>query len=239
MDAAAARRQAAACRALAGRGLPVPAPLLTAAGDHLVERADAVYTAASWVSGGSRAGDELTLAEATGLGALLADVHDALSVLPPAPPMVVEPVREVATVDEQLARYATLAARVCGDAMDTFVLAEVSRRRRLLGEVADRRPASGALCGPAGWIHGDFQHIHWASRLSELPLSVWRHRCRRSGLLVLGPTCASAVRRQLEQTPWSAVCQARPATPQVVITELLRRLVPLGHSRSSCLKCWV
>ena len=159
VDAAAARRQAAACQALARRGLPVPSPLLTAAGDHLVELAGAVYTAASWVNGKSRAGAELTLTEAVELGTLLADVHEALgTVLPAAPPMVVEPVREASAADDHLARYALLASQAGGDAMDTFVVAEVSRRRRLLGEVADRRPATGALCGAAGWVHGDFQH---------------------------------------------------------------------------------
>ncbi|MEV0131424.1 phosphotransferase [Dactylosporangium sp. NPDC050688] len=159
VDAVAARRQAVVCQALADRGLPVPTPLLTAAGDHLVERAGVVYTAARWVTGVSRAGAELTMAEAAGLGTLLADVHDALgAVLPTAPPMVVEPVCEVAAADEQLARYGALAAAAGGDAMDTFVVAEVPRRRRLLNGVADRRPVSGVLCGPAGWIHGDYQH---------------------------------------------------------------------------------
>ncbi|MFG2042140.1 phosphotransferase [Dactylosporangium sp. NPDC048998] len=158
VDAAATRRQAAACQALAGRGLPVPTPLLTAAGDHLVERADAVYTAARWLTGESRAGAELTLAEAAGLGTLLADIHDALgAVLPPVPPAVVEPVIEVAAADEQVARYLALASRAGGDGMDAFVAAEMPRRR-LLREVAGRRPAGGVLCGPAGWTHGDFQH---------------------------------------------------------------------------------
>ena len=197
VDATAARRQHAATAALAGVGHPVPAPLHTAAGDTLLEHAGDIYAVVPWISGGHREGLELSVAEAGVLGAVLARLHAGLAqVMPPVPGAMRETPTEAATAMDKIDRYAAAAGqRERRDAMDGFVIAQLSQRRQLLAQVGHLRPVEDSDIAPSGWVHGDFQHLNvlWADgrvsavldwdRLKPRPLAA---EVIRSGTLLFG-----------------------------------------------------
>lgn len=165
IDAAAARRQHAAIRALADRGQPVPVPLTAPSGGTLVEYNGQIYAVTAWAQGTHREGRDLSLIEVQALGGVLADLHAELAEVMPAVPEVMRvPVAEAAATQEKIDRYMATAARPDRDEMDEFVLHRLRQRRQLLAQVGHLRPDDDVDVGPCGWVHGDFQHLNvlWA-----------------------------------------------------------------------------
>ena len=175
-------RQHRVTAALAGFDLPVPAPV-TAGDDSMIVIDGAVYAVVPWAAGVHCAGTTLTLAEAAALGDLLARLHSALAtVMPPAQDRFV-----VATAHAKIDRYLGLIAQqpACDD-FDRYAETQLHHRRRLLEQATDLRPTEGMPVTPCGYTHGDFQHLHWASRLLEMLVSVqmrcaWPAGARRLG----------------------------------------------------------
>ena len=161
VDAAAARRQHRATAALAGVGLPVPAPV-TAGDDTVVVVDGAVYTMLPWADGIHRRGPTLTVAEASALGELLARLHAALAeMMPPAPDRLVVPATDLPTAHAKIDRYLGLITQRPGrDGFDRFAETQLHQRRRLLDQVAHLRPTEGVPVEPCGYTHGDFQYLN-------------------------------------------------------------------------------
>ena len=162
VTAEAARRQHATTTALAARGLPVLAPMVTTTGDTLADVDGDVYAVATWARGVHREGLSLTVDEVLALGRLLANLHAGLAeVMPEALPTMRVSVAEPANAKNKIDRYeGLLAARVSHDEMDSFVATQLAERRALLETVGHLRPSDDHEVGPAGWCHGDFQHFN-------------------------------------------------------------------------------
>jgi len=176
----AARRQHQVAAMLAAMGLPVPAPLTTRDGDTIAMVDDGWFSVVGWVSGAHRGGVDLAPAQLRFLGALLGKLHNALAaIMPSAPEHIVAPVTDVNTARKRIERYERcVAASATPDAFDLFVAVELRARHALLRQVAHLSPTADAPVLPVGWTHSDFQHLHWASPLSELPLSVQKMAVR-------------------------------------------------------------
>jgi homoserine kinase type II len=161
VDAAAARRQHRATAALAGLGLPVPAPV-TAGDDSVVVVDGAVYAALPWVDGVHRRGHTLTVAEATALGELLARLHSALTeTMPPARDRLVVPVTDLTTAHAKIDHYLDLITQRPGrDDFDRLAETQLHQRRQLLDQVAHLRPTEEVPVEPCGYTHGDFQYLN-------------------------------------------------------------------------------
>ena len=170
VNADAVRRQFTATTALAARRCPVPAPKPAPDGDALVEHDGRVYTAVTWAPGTHHEGISLTLRQVAALGALLADIHTALSeVMPEEPARIWEPVPAVRQAIDRVDQYAAVASgRHPADSMDLFVVDRMRHRRRLLADVAHLRPADDIDLGRIGWTHGDFQHLNLLYHHGEL-----------------------------------------------------------------------
>lgn len=80
----AARRQHEATRALAGRGLPVLAPLAGPGGVTLLEHPAGVFAVLPWAAGIHRDGLDLSHAECGMLGQVLGQLHAGLAAVMPA-----------------------------------------------------------------------------------------------------------------------------------------------------------
>src|SRR5438105_2629742 len=74
-----AERNSAVLDGLAEAGLPVCAPLRTAGGEALLRVGSREYLVSPWALGAHREGTDLSLAEVESLGALVAEIHDALA----------------------------------------------------------------------------------------------------------------------------------------------------------------
>ena len=147
---------------LAGRGLPVPAPLPAVGGGTLTWIDGRVYSCYRWVDGVHREGVDLSLAECARLGGLLAELHAGLAdlALPPRPTRL-EPVTETAAVKGKIDRYLGLVEAVGEpEGFDRLARRRLVERRELLERWAWLRPDESARCGPVGWVHGDFHHLN-------------------------------------------------------------------------------
>jgi len=162
IGADAARRQHEATRALAGRGLPVLAPLAGPGGVTLLEHPAGVFAVLPWVAATHRGGLDLSYAECGMLGEVLGRLHAGLaSVMPAVPGEMVVPVTEPAAARERIGRYlGFIEAKVSLDEFDRHARRELSQRRELLADWAHLRPADGMRVGPAGWTHGDFHDLN-------------------------------------------------------------------------------
>jgi Ser/Thr protein kinase RdoA (MazF antagonist) len=158
----AARSQHRAIAALADSGIPAVVPLTAPDGDTLTTIDGSVFSAARWVDGHHRRGVDLSLAATACLGRLLGQIHGALTTtMPPAPSWLTATVTDLGTAHAKLDAYLqTARERPDPDPFDTFVTVELERRRRVLDQFADLRPIDGAPTSPAGWTHGDFQHLN-------------------------------------------------------------------------------
>ncbi|HEX5495280.1 MAG TPA: phosphotransferase [Mycobacteriales bacterium] len=147
---------------LAGRGLPVPAPLPAAGGGTLARINGRIYSCYGWADGVHRRGVDLSLAECAEVGGLLAELHAALADLAPRPgPTRPEPVIETSTVKGRIDRYLGLIEQVKDpDGFDRLARRRLVERRELLERWAWLRPDEAAGCGPTGWVHGDFHHLN-------------------------------------------------------------------------------
>ncbi len=154
-----ARRQHAATAALAGRGLPVPAPRRTPSGDT-VWRDFCVFP---WIRGSHVGRGHWSPRQATHVGELIAQLHLGLAeVMPPitshaAPVAVTSPGTAREAIDRLLR---LIAARPAPDAFDVLASQRLRDRLDLLTRVAHLRPDETAAVEPHGWIHGDFHHFN-------------------------------------------------------------------------------
>lgn len=162
IGADAARRQHAAARALADRGLPVPAPVTGPEGVTLLEQPAGLFAVLPWAAGAHRSGLSLTSAECEVLGRLLGQLHAGLAQVMPADVAEVKvPVTEAAAAKERIDRYLGLIeAKPVLDVFDRHARRRLHQRRELLENAAHLRPDEDALTGPAGWTHGDFHDLN-------------------------------------------------------------------------------
>lgn len=157
---AAVRRHHQVLPRLAERGLPVPAPRATRAGDSLCKIDGHWYAMIGWLPGVHRPGSQLSLPDCRRLGELVGQIHTGLrEALPEAPPSLADDPRQVADTVAELDRLARAAAAGRDD-FDRFATTEIAWRRSLLQEVARQRPHTAAALRPVGWTHGDLNHLN-------------------------------------------------------------------------------
>lgn len=161
VDAAATRRQHRATTALAGLGLPVPAPV-TAGDDSVVILDGAVYAVVPWATGAHRHGLTLTMFEAASLGALLGRLHVCLGeVMPPVSDHLIAAPTDPTTAHVKIDHYLGLITqRPDHDDFDRYAHSQLHQRRRLLEQTAEQRPTAGIPIRPCGYTHGDYQHTN-------------------------------------------------------------------------------
>ncbi|MEU4159443.1 phosphotransferase [Actinoplanes sp. NPDC026670] len=147
----AVRRQHELFPALAVHGLPVPTP------SRLAEVDGHWYAAGPWLPG-EHCGD-LSVPAARNLGDLIGHLHHRLSeALPAVPPELHDEPPLVPFAFAELTRLGSAAAAGSTD-FDAFAVAEISRRLRLLADLAHLPPRPGPV-RPAGWTHGDLNHLN-------------------------------------------------------------------------------
>ena len=160
------RWQHDAAIARAATGFPAVAPLRDASGETLVHVRNRPFAVFPWLDGAHRAGTDMNPLSAKHLGDLLARLHSGLaSVLPPVPqPLFVPTKSDRQTVGEADQLLALVRARQTPDEMDELAEYRLCERRRLVPEVAHRRPGPDVL-GTVGYIHGDFHmgNVFWSS----------------------------------------------------------------------------
>ncbi|MEU2956251.1 phosphotransferase [Streptomyces xanthochromogenes] len=161
------RRNLGVLSHLAADGLPVPAPLATPDGTHVVEVAGHHYCVFPWVDGGHVPGINLTAEQAHELGVLLARLHESLKEHGPGPLPEQPPTAKVTAPDQAAATADRLLALMPPDSADPFdrtAARALEERKILLDKHADAHPAGSVPAGPYGWTHGDFQYrnLLWA-----------------------------------------------------------------------------
>ena len=185
---------------LAVRGLPVCAPLSSAAGDLVLDLGVATYCATPWITGRQPHGLELSTGEARALGTLLGRLHLELAELHDVLPMRGQrPVASVGDPDTALTeadRFASLARRAKrATEFDSAVVEFAEQRKILLEKHAHLRPNSTSPLGPFGWTHGDFQHLNliWAEQAvvavldwDRVRVRPWGEEVARSATLLFG-----------------------------------------------------
>lgn len=165
-----ARRNAAVLGGLATAGLPVCAPLRTGAGEALLSVGSRDYLVSPWAEGTHREGIELSLPEVQTFGAMVGEIHDALSAqdgvtLPAAdlrpPAKVTGPEEAIAKADRLLRLVTNLKEPTEFDDVARMLL---EQRKVLIDKHRSSAPAAGQARGPFGWVHGDLQYrnILWA-----------------------------------------------------------------------------
>ncbi|MFY1674061.1 phosphotransferase [Plantactinospora sp. WMMB334] len=150
-----APRHHRATTALAGLGLPVPAPLV-------VILDAAVYTVVPWATGAHRHGLTLTRAEAATLGTPLGRLHVGLGeVMPPVPDHLAAVPTDPSTAHAKIDQYLDVTARRRDrDDFDRYAQTQLHQRRQLVEQAAGQRPATGMPVRPCGYTHGDYQHTN-------------------------------------------------------------------------------
>ncbi len=160
-----ARRSLDVLQALAASGLPVCPPRLTVQKDPVFETDGRAYCLLPWARGVHRDGSGLTIGEATRLGRLLGETHQALTAessgLEPATgrprAKVTTPEAAAAEADRFLQVIAALDEP---QAFDVAAARALQQRKKLLVAYAGDRPGDEVPAGPAGWTHGDFQPLN-------------------------------------------------------------------------------
>ncbi|MFD8560559.1 phosphotransferase enzyme family protein [Streptosporangium canum] len=147
---------------LAAAGLPVPAPLSTAAGQTLLHLGEAVFSAVAWVDGEHLPGTQWSLAQCRQVGELLGRIHAGLAqALPEGVGAIQHRVPEEAKAKAGIDRYqALIGARPHLDDFDRFARTQLDARRELLESVGHLRPDDSADLEPAGYVHGDFHALN-------------------------------------------------------------------------------
>lgn len=157
-----ARLQHTATAALAGRGLPVCAPLAADDGSTLIEHDGALFAVYPWVPGSHIRGTQMTAAQASVLGSVLGRMHQVLAdVMPAAGPARAWPVADPARALEDIGVYRSQIGRQgVSSSFDEFASEQLDRREQLLERVQDQRPDAGQVWEPCGWGHGDFHDLN-------------------------------------------------------------------------------
>jgi homoserine kinase type II len=165
-----ARRNAAVLDGLVAAGLPVCAPLRTGDGEALLSVGSRDYLVSLWAEGAHPEGIKLSLAEVETFGAVVAEIHDALSVqsgvtIPPADARpqakVTGPEAAIAKADRLLQLLSALEELTEFDDVARGLLQE---RKVLIDKHRSSAPGAGEAPGPFGWVHGDLQYrnILWS-----------------------------------------------------------------------------
>ncbi|TDE32145.1 phosphotransferase [Actinomadura sp. 6K520] len=165
-----ARRNASVLDGLAAAGLPVCAPVRTVQGEALLSIGSRDYLVSPWAQGVHREGIKLSLTEVESFGAVVAELHNALSVqagvvLPAAEnrprAMVTGPETALAKADRLLRRLADLDEPAEFDAIARGLLED---RKVLIDKYRSSVPVAGEALGLFGWVHGDLQYrnIMWS-----------------------------------------------------------------------------
>jgi homoserine kinase type II len=159
-----ARRNATVLDGLAGAGLPVCAPLRTAAGEALLRVGSRDYLVSPWAAGSHHEGTDLSLDEVESFGTLVAEIHDGLAVqagktLPAAD---TRPRAKATGADVAIAKADRLLHHLRSlDRLNEFdqVAQELLEERKvLIDKHRCLAPAAGEAPGPFGWTHGDLQY---------------------------------------------------------------------------------
>ncbi|MFG3289423.1 phosphotransferase [Streptomyces sp. NPDC048179] len=149
--------------ALAEDGIPVSAPVATAAGSLVAEVDGGIWCLFPWAAGAHVRGIDLSLSQAASLGAHLGRLHVSLGrlcgqgLLPAVPDTVTADVTSPQRAVEKSHRLST-AAEAGGSVFDVAAAAALDHRRALLAEHTGRRPQHTAPEGAHGWTHGDVQY---------------------------------------------------------------------------------
>lgn len=166
-----ARRNAQVLDGLAAAGLPVCAPLRTEGGDALLSVGSRDYLVSPWARGAHFEGIKLSPAEVETFGAVVAEIHNALSAqagssLPVASTRprakVTGPETAIGKADRLLRHVITLEEAIEFDDIARGLLEE---RKTLITKHRFNAPVAGEALGPFGWVHGDLQYrnILWAA----------------------------------------------------------------------------
>ncbi|SDZ01593.1 Ser/Thr protein kinase RdoA involved in Cpx stress response, MazF antagonist [Amycolatopsis xylanica] len=155
-----------ATRALNELGLPVPAPMLTRAGNTLAETGEGWFAVYPWSAGIHRPGPQLTIRQAADLGTLFAKIQSGLrEVMPAAEPLRAPPPFDPAETLREVEHFRLVISRLPGlSTFDRFVLADLRDREAMLAAA----PSPGPLSGPGGWTHGDFHGLNVLWRSGEV-----------------------------------------------------------------------
>ncbi|MEU2625260.1 phosphotransferase [Streptomyces sp. NPDC007157] len=150
---------------LAGDGVPVSAPVATAAGSLVAEVGGGVWCLFPWSTGTHVRGIDLSLSQVASLGAHLGRLHVSLGracgrgLLPAVPDVVTAEFTSPERAVEKSHRLsAAVADKGGGSAFDEAAAAALDRRRALITEHALRRPQHSTPEGAHGWTHGDVQY---------------------------------------------------------------------------------
>lgn len=160
-----ARRSLRVLQPLAAAGLPVCAPRPSTSGDVVVEVDGRSYCLLAWAAGAHRPGATLEADEAGRLGVLLGEIHQGLAAPEAALPSAVEvPRAKVTRPESALAeadRFLEVVARLEEPSpFDLAAATALNRRKVLITQWAEHRPADEVPRGTVGWTHGDFQHLN-------------------------------------------------------------------------------
>jgi Ser/Thr protein kinase RdoA (MazF antagonist) len=159
------RRNLATLPFLTSHGIPACVPLPTVSGDVIAEVAGSGYCLFPWSDGEHVRGIDLSLSQASELGAHLARLHVALgrvtddAGLPSVPASVTAEVTEPARAAQKADRLArAVSGRGSGESFDVAAGVALEQRKILLDKHAHLRPEGDAPAGTHGWTHGDFQY---------------------------------------------------------------------------------
>lgn len=153
--------QHAATAALAGRGLPVVAPLSDLSGRTLNRRGPRLFALYPWVDGEHRPGLAFEFEQCRELGALLGRLHDALAdILGPVQQPLAQPATRVAEARaKNLRLLALLRDRPVREGIDDLAEFRLVERLSLLSGLEHRRPTDRAQL-TVGHVHGDFHGLN-------------------------------------------------------------------------------
>lgn len=156
---------------LASDGVPVSPPVPTGSGSLVAEVDGGVWCLFPWAAGTHLRGIDLSLSQATSLGARLGHLHEGLGracdrdLLPVVPETVTA---DVTTPERGVEKSERLSGAVrdkgIGSTFDSAASLALEQRRVLIGRHADDRPQGETPAGRHGWTHGDVQYrnLLWA-----------------------------------------------------------------------------
>ncbi|MCX4734955.1 phosphotransferase [Streptomyces sp. NBC_01363] len=150
---------------LAADGVPVSAPVATASGALVAEADGGAWYLFPWMAGVHVRGVDLSLSQASLLGAHLGRLHEGLGrvcdqgLLPVVPETITT---DVTTPERAVQKSERLSAEVrangTGSPFDEAATAFLEHRRALITKHAGRRPQDTTPVGSRGWTHGDVQY---------------------------------------------------------------------------------
>jgi Ser/Thr protein kinase RdoA (MazF antagonist) len=159
-----AHRSATVLTELASVGLPVCAPVLTRAGDALLQIGQHTYLVSPWAEGTHIEGTDLSITEVTDFGELIATVHQTLNgpAFASLPSADVQPHSKVTSPEKAIQKadrlIATINALPEPSEFDELARDLLEERKVLIDKHRASPPVEGETPGPFGWTHGDLQY---------------------------------------------------------------------------------